>query len=167
MGPIHGYIIDLSSFLTHCLLFLQNSTILNLRPPRAEDRYEAEVYHVTMQYNVPAISFQDTLMQIGERHGDWLKHLNFMSDGMNLKWSWWCAMFLGIMEKCIPKTSIFLHEEILSWLNHTIKNALRRRDTVLKKSGCSANFRSARNEVTSMFHKIKFLYFKSLNPKQF
>ena len=81
------------------------------------------------------------------------------SDDMNLYWSRWCEIFLGIMEKCFPKTSLPTRRNLL-WLNHTIKNAMRKRDTVFKKSGYSTKFRSARNKVTSML--AKSLYFKSL-----
>ena len=42
---------------------------------------------------------------------------------------------------------------------------MRKRNTLFKKTGYSAKFRSARNRVISLLRRTKANYFKNLNPR--
>ena len=67
------------------------------------------------------------------------------------------------MEQAIPKVSISSKRN-LPWFNHEIRTAMRKRDTLFKKSGLSHRYKIARNKVTSLLRKAKHRYFQLLNP---
>ena len=75
----------------------------------------------------------------------------------------WYKVFLNIMEQAIPKVSISSKRN-LPWFNHEIRTAMRKRDTLFKKSGLSHRYKIARNKVTSLLRKAKHRYFQLLNP---
>ena len=87
-----------------------------------------------------------------------------LTEDINLSWDRWYSNFMSIMEECIPK-KVLLSRRNLPWLNKDIKSAMRKRNTIFKKTGYSAKFRSARNRVIGMFHRAKANYFKNLNPR--
>ena len=106
-------------------------------------------------------------------HTDWGKAREkieaFDWDGMltediNLSWDRWYSNFMSIMEECIPK-KVLPSRRNLPWLNKDIKSAMRKRNTIFKKTGYSAKFRSARNRIIGMLRKAKANYFKNLNPR--
>ena len=71
---------------------------------------------------------------------------------------------MSIMEECIPRR-VLPSQRNLPWLNKNIKSAMRKRNTLFKKTGYSAKFRSARNGVISLLRRAKANYFKNLNPR--
>ena len=89
---------------------------------------------------------------------------SIMTEDINSSWDSWHAAFLSIIEKCIPRKAL-PSKHNLPWLNKQIKSAMRKRNSLFKKSGYSANFKSARNRVTGLLRKAKANYFKHLNPK--
>ena len=106
-------------------------------------------------------------------HADWDKAWekiqafnwdSLLSEDINLSWVRWHSNFMSIMEECIPKKALSSRRN-LPWLNKDIRSAMRKRNTLLKKTGYSAKFRSARNRVIGMLHRAKANYFKNLNPK--
>ena len=88
---------------------------------------------------------------------------SIFSNDMNVFWSNWYKVFLNIMEQAIPKVSISSKRN-LPWFNHEIRMAMRKRDTLFKKSGLSHRYKIARNKVTSLLWKAKHRYFQLLNP---
>ena len=68
---------------------------------------------------------------------------------------------MSIMEECIPR-KILSSQRNLPWLNKNIKSAMRKINTLFKKTGYSAKFRSARNRVISLLRRAKANYFKNL-----
>ena len=88
---------------------------------------------------------------------------SIFSNDMNVFWSNWYKVFLNIMEQAIPKVSISSKRN-LPWFNHEIRMAMRKRDTLFKKSGLSHRYKIARNKVTSLLRKAKHRYFQLLNP---
>ena len=68
------------------------------------------------------------------------------------------------MEECIPK-KVLPSRRNLPWLNKDVRSAMRKRNTIFKKAGYSAKFRSARIRVIGMLCRAKANYFKNLNPR--
>ena len=94
-------------------------------------------------------------------HADWDKarekleefHWDgIISEDVNHSWAGWYSSFMSIMEECIPR-KVLPSQRKLPWLNKNIKSAMRRRNTLFKKTGYSAKFRSARNRVIANYFK--------------
>ena len=83
-----------------------------------------------------------------------------MTEDINATWVAWHSSFMSIMEECVPK-KIIPSQRNLPWLSKTIKQAMRRRNNLFKKTGYSAKFRSAHNKVTSLLCRAKANYFKT------
>ena len=83
-----------------------------------------------------------------------------MTEDINATWVAWHSSFMSIMEVCVPKKITPPQR-----LSKTIKQAMRRRNNLFKKSSYSAKFRSACNKVTSLLCRAKANYFKNLNPR--
>ena len=83
-----------------------------------------------------------------------------MTEDINATWVAWHSSFMSIMEECVPPKIIPPQR-----LSKTIKQAMRRRNNLFKKSSYSAKFRSACNKVTSLLCRAKANYFKNLNPR--
>ena len=71
---------------------------------------------------------------------DWI---DIMSDDTNDSWTRWHSSFMSIMQECVPR-KILPSRRNLPWLNKNIKTAMRKRNTLFKKTGYSAKYRSAR-----------------------
>ena len=75
-----------------------------------------------------------------------------LTEDMNLSWDRWYSNFMSIVEECIPK-EVLPSRRNLQWLNKGIKIAMRKRNTIFKKTGYSAKFRSAHNRVIGMLRR--------------
>ena len=106
-------------------------------------------------------------------HADWDKAREMieefdwngiMTDDINDSWARWHSSFMGIMLECVPR-KVLPSRRNLPWLNKNIRSAMGKRNTLFKKTGYSAKFRSARNRVISLIRRAKTSYFKNLNPR--
>ena len=77
-------------------------------------------------------------------HADWGKACekieasdwdSMLTEDMNLSWDRWYSKFMSIMEECIPK-KILPSRRNLPWLNKDVRSAMRKRNTIFKKTGC-------------------------------
>ena len=75
-----------------------------------------------------------------------------LTEDINLSWDRWYSNFMSIVEECIPK-KVLPSRRNLQWLNKDIKIAMRKRNTIFKKTGYSAKFRSAHNRVIGMLRR--------------
>ena len=94
----------------------------------------------------------------------------FLSDDIDSAWLGWQDKFLEIMEECIPRKVLPPRHRNLPWLNKSIIQSMRRRNTLFKRAKCSDNhgdyvkYCQARNKVVSHLRSAKAAYFRKLNP---
>ena len=87
-----------------------------------------------------------------------------MVEDINLSWSRWHTNFMGIMEECILKKTL-ASQKNLPWLSKNIRNAMRNRNSLYKKTAYSAKYKAACNRVINMLCRAKANYFRNLNPR--
>jgi len=75
-------------------------------------------------------------------HADWDKAWemieefdwnDIMSDDINDSWTRWHSLFMSIMQECVLK-KVLPSRRNLPWLNKNIKSAMRKRNTLFKKT---------------------------------
>ena len=75
----------------------------------------------------------------------------------------WYDIFLSVFDKHVPsKTKRVKHDARPPWLNEEIKEAIRVRDKLLKRTGTDEAFKKQRNKVTAMKRTAKKKYFSEL-----
>jgi len=90
---------------------------------------------------------------------------DIMSDDIIDSWTRWHSLFMSIMQECVPR-KVLPSRRNLPWLNKNIKSssAMRKRNTLFKKTGYSAKYRSARNRVIGLIRRAKTNYFEIWIP---
>ena len=97
---------------------------------------------------------------------EWESLLN--ESDVDLYWSALKNYFLQVMEVCIPNAIVKVKKD-LPWLNHDIKKAIQKRDSLyrrLKRSGTPANrgkYSTMRNRVVYLMRESKRNFFNKLN----
>ena len=88
---------------------------------------------------------------------------------IQLSWSHFKAIFMDIMEQCIPRT-VLPERKNLPWLSKEIFQLIRKRNLYFRKARCSGNrddyqkFKQYRNKVVAKLRHAKRAFVSKLHP---